>query len=301
MRVFSYDQWTKKRQTTTKIFCFMSFVLGVEYSLCFATSYVYLKDFLKEKHHLSEFYAGISGIYSITSVFSSVFFGKVFDATRRTRIIFSGINILVIIGNILYMIPLSPWLLFIGRLISGMAGCQRPIIASEINRSYPPEEIIPQMAAVACAFVIGFTIGPTMNFAFLNADFWFLGIHFKYPNGVTLVITLLWIIPFFVTIFFASDLSREFDLKENIKGIPEEEVVEKHFSDNENDEEEIQQNTDPLLQQAATVKNGLGTTYVLQQLFTNFDPVLMFAISFTTTFVLVTFNLYYPTELNNAF
>ena len=213
-REFSNQQWLKNRQTMSKIFFFITLILGIEYSLTFATLLVYLKDFLQVKNRLDVFYSCISGAYYVSMIISAVFIGKIFDRIRRTRLILSIVLALMTLGNVMYTIPISPYLLLIGRLLSGLGGCLRPIIVSELTRSFTPDEIISQMSAISCAFIIGFTVGPCINFAFVKADFWLFGVHIKYANGASLVATFLYMFAFFICLFFVSDLSRKFDLKE---------------------------------------------------------------------------------------
>ena len=98
----------------------------------------------------------------------------------------------------------------------------RPIIVSELTRSFPPDEVIAQMTAMACGYIIGYTIGPCINFAFDRADFSFVGVHIKYANGASLVACFVYFSTFIVSLFFVSDLSREFDLKNNLKNFSKE-------------------------------------------------------------------------------
>ena len=111
--------WLLRREITTKIFYLQNFVLGMEYSLTFVTLYVYLKDVLKSRH-VDFFYSFISGSYLVVTVISGLSVSKLFDNTRRTRLLFTIGNILTCFGNSLYTIPYSPLLLLAGRSISGM-------------------------------------------------------------------------------------------------------------------------------------------------------------------------------------
>eukprot|EP00111_Clytia_hemisphaerica_P014688 TCONS_00043298-protein len=111
-------EWLHRRGITTKIFFLQNFVFGMEYSLTFVTLYIYLKDVLKSRH-VEFFYSLISGSYLALTVIAGIFVSKLFDNTRRTRLLFIVGNTLTCFGNILYTIPYSPWLLFAGRTISG--------------------------------------------------------------------------------------------------------------------------------------------------------------------------------------
>ena len=129
MKEFSYWKWLKNRKTTTRIFYWICFLDGVEYSLTFATLFVYLKDFLKVRGaNLDIFYSSISGLYLLSMIVSSVIVGKIFDKIRQARLMLCIITLTVTLGNAFYTIPKSPYLLLIGRLLSGMGDSTRPII-----------------------------------------------------------------------------------------------------------------------------------------------------------------------------
>uniref|UniRef100_A0A7M6DLX6 Major facilitator superfamily (MFS) profile domain-containing protein n=1 Tax=Clytia hemisphaerica TaxID=252671 RepID=A0A7M6DLX6_9CNID len=298
---FSYKQWLKKRQITTKLFYFIGLILGIEYSFTFATLLVYLKDFLQVKNNLNIFYSCISGIYILSMIISSVFVGKIFDRTRRTRLIFSFILALVTIGNVLYTIPISPYLLLFGRLLSGLGDCLRAIIVAEVARSFAPDEVVSQISAVSCTYVVGFTLGPCINSAFVRADFWFLGVHVEYSNGASLVTCFLYMIAFFLSLFFVSDLSREFDLKEALKSFSAEELEEASLDSeqklitNERFESDHEEST-PMIENKSSFKTGneMETMFVLRKFFTNLDTILILVMSFTTMFCVVVYDLWVP-------
>ncbi|XP_066915308.1 uncharacterized protein [Clytia hemisphaerica] len=212
------EQWKKRRSTTTMIFYLTNLALGIEYSLTFATLYVYLKDVLHVKY-LNTFYSAISGMYFLAQVLASLVLSKIFDKCRHLRIMFFIINVFTIVGNILYTIPLSPYLLLAGRFISGAGASIQPIMMSELTRSYPPDELIQKFSPMSLSYALGFTVGPCINFAFVNSNFWFLGIHIGFANGSGLVLTFLFMILLIISIIFVSDLSKEFDLKDATKNI----------------------------------------------------------------------------------
>ncbi|XP_066921343.1 major facilitator superfamily domain-containing protein 8-like [Clytia hemisphaerica] len=208
-----YKSWEKRRKRTSKIFYFQSIALGMEYALTFVTLYVYLKDVIKTKH-VDEFYSVISAIFILSQITMSLIFGHLFDKYRNLHTMFFVGNVLIIIGNILYTIPYSAWNLFAGRLISGGGGSLRAIMTSELTRSYPEEELLPQFSAMGMSFAMGFIIGPVINFVFIKADFKFLGIQIGYANGSGLILTFVFIFVLFLATFGVSDLSKEYDMKE---------------------------------------------------------------------------------------
>ena len=109
-------KWIQKRQRNVKIYVFLNFTMGLQFSLTFTTLYPYLKDvLLLQGEPLRDFYSGISGIYYLSQIIFSLIICRWFDKHRAFRLISCAACILVVIGNILYTIPESPWLLFAGR------------------------------------------------------------------------------------------------------------------------------------------------------------------------------------------
>ena len=210
---FDLQEWLNRRKQTTKFFYFQSLTLGMEYALTMMTLFLYLTDILKIKN-VDVFYTGISTVYILSQISCSLIFGRFFDRYRNLKVMLSIGNILVIIGNILYTIPLSPWFLFFGRLVSGGGGFLRAIMTSELTRSYPEDELLHHFTAMGMSFALGFILGPVMNFAFVKADFWFLGIPIGYANGASLVLTFVFMLVQIIALFTVSDLSKEYDLKE---------------------------------------------------------------------------------------
>ncbi|XP_066931042.1 uncharacterized protein [Clytia hemisphaerica] len=210
--IFDFQEWLNQRKQTTKFFYFQSLTLGMEYALTMMTLYLYLTDILKIKD-VDAFYTAISTIYIMSQISFSIF-GHLFDQYRNLKtMLFIG-NVLVVIGNIFYTIPWSPWCLFFGRLVFGGGGFLRVIMTSELTRSYPEEELLPHFTIMGMSFALGFILGPVVNFAFVKADFSFFGIRNEYANGASLVLALVFILVQVIATFTVSNLSKEYDLKE---------------------------------------------------------------------------------------
>ena len=261
MTEISIKEWLKHRSTTTKIFYLTNLALGIEYSLTFATLYVYLKDVLHLVDNLNSFYSAISGMYVLVQILASLILSKIFEKNRRLRVMFYIINVFTIIGNILYTIPLSPYFLLAGRFISGAGGAIQPIMMSELARSYSPDELIDKLSPMALSLALGLTLGPCINFLFIHADFWFLGVHIMFANGSGLFLTFIFMALLLIAIFFVSDLSREYDLKDSTANLKE---------NSEN--------------------NNVDVVKATKALLTNIDIVLIFIFSFNLFLAFVTFD-----------
>ena len=206
------SRWLKRRKRTTYVFYAESLLLGIEYSLTFTYLYLYLKDVLHTEKVIL-FYSAISTVFLLSMVVASLVLGRLFDKFRNLRQMLIFGNTMIFIGNLLYCIPLSPWFLFVGRLVAGIGGSARPIMSAELVRCYVDNDVIQQLLRLGMTFGIGFIGGPGLNFFFLKADFYFLGIHINYINGAVLVLVFVALFQLVATIIFVSDLSKEYDPK----------------------------------------------------------------------------------------
>ena len=163
-------------------------------------------------------------------------------------------------------------LLFFGSLISGGGGSLRAIMTSEIARAYSQSEHMGKFSAMGMAFSMGFIVGPGLNFAFVNADFWFLGIHINYANGAGLVLVFVFAIVQILAMFFVSDLSKEFDRKAEYV-MKEEEDDEKEIIQNEEFDEKMPITT-------SKFKTERNTYEIMRELLRHTDILLIYIFSF---------------------
>ncbi|XP_066914962.1 uncharacterized protein [Clytia hemisphaerica] len=294
--------WLHRRGFTTKIFFLQNFVFGMEYSLTFVTLYIYLKDVLKSQH-VDFFYSLISGSYLGFIAIAGLIMSKLFDNTRRTRLLFIIGNILTCFGNILYTIPYSPWLLFAGRTISGLSGYISPILTSEIARSYPRDEVLGKLSTLCFSFSLGLIGGPCINFAFIRADFRLFGVHIGYANGSGLALTIIYF-SMMILSFFVSDLSREFDLKEATRNYHQHnksleiekatEVDSFEKTDEALKESDVQTSILPTKLEPDQEEPLLNTIETIKQLLTNIDAMILLMIAFFFSYSIVTFESWIP-------
>ncbi|XP_066931080.1 uncharacterized protein [Clytia hemisphaerica] len=287
---FNYKEWLKKRKTTTKVFIVIQFALGIEYSMTFTTLYLYLKDVLHVTNNLNAFYSSICGIYVSTQIVASLVLCRLFDKYRTLKLFFILVIFITFVGNVLYTIPYSPYLLLAGRFLSGAGGSLRPIILSELTRIYPSDEVMAQLPAMTVSYGIGTTVGPVINFAFVKARFTILGIPINYANGAGLALSIVFLAAFAMSLFFVSDLSKEFDLKEEIQKMDADKLSLDSLcvANEENPSTTLSErkalDNKPLLDEDPsenrTEVNKLGIMEIIMKLFSSIDIVLIFVFAF---------------------
>ena len=273
------EQWERKRSRAMKAFTCQAAALGMEYSLTFITLWLYLETLIKEEQ-IVFFYSIVSAAYLSSQVLTSIIFGRIVDRYRNVSLMFFIGNSLIIVGNILYTLPFSSWCLVAGRFLSGGGGCLRSIMTSEIARSFPEEKLSSKFALMGMAFGLGFVLGPAINFAFINANFWIGSVHITYANAPGLYLAVIFIMVQIMAIFLVSDLSKEYDLKQH--------YVNKILL---NEKEPLLGNND---RKISKKKNRISSCIVLNAILKHFDTFLILAFSFTLMYCLVAMDLWQP-------
>ena len=205
-----------KRKWTTRACVLECLMLGMEYSVTFLTLWLYIKTLI-DTNSPKIFYSLISASYLLACVLVSVVVGRWVDRTRKIRRTFLVCNYFVVIGNIIYALPFSPWLPLAGRLISGFDGPLRSVISGEVARCYPADEVLGKFSIMGMAFALGFIMGPGVNFMFTTVDFWIGAWHVTYVNVPGLYMAVAFSFTQVFTYFTVSDISREYDLKSELE------------------------------------------------------------------------------------
>ena len=208
----SHQAWLRKRKQTAIAFVIQNLLIGCDFSIMFVNLWVYIQELVKPDHP-EIYYSAIAVAYIFSSAVFSMFICKIADQYRCTRKIFFVTNIAVIVGNLLYMVPASPWFLLLGRLIAGIGLSQRSIITGEVARCYRYEELTSKFSLMGLSFSVGFLLGPMANYVFLSVDFWLGSWHITFANISGFYMAVLFTIAIIQCHFLVHDLSKQYDLK----------------------------------------------------------------------------------------
>lgn len=204
--------WEKKRKSTILVYMLLNFLKGVEQSADTATLWTYVTDVMKTNQP-KLYYGLISVSVYILPMFLSSVVARYADKTRRIKLIIIITNFVVMTGSILYVIPWSPLFPFAGKLLNGGALILRPLMIGEAARSYPPERFHTITAYLVGAKAFAFVTGPCLVLPFKGVNIWLGNLQITYGNISGVILLILTIIVQFFVIFFAHDLSREYDMK----------------------------------------------------------------------------------------
>ena len=101
----------------------------------------------------------------------------------------------------------SPYLLLLGRIISGMGAGWRPCVIGETSRSYPRDERSKRIAILFISYRIATVIGPGINILFTNVSFQVMSLQVTYANIPGLYASALFFCIQIVSFFKLTNLS----------------------------------------------------------------------------------------------
>ena len=304
----SHQAWLRKRKQTAIAFVIQNLLIGCDMCITFINLWVYLETLVKPDHP-EIYYSAIAVAYMFSPVVFSMFICKIADQYRCTRKILFITNIAVIAGNLLYMVPASPWFLLLGRLIAGIGLSQRSIITAEVARCYRYEELTSKFSLMALSFSVGYLMGPMVNYIFLSVDFWLGSWHITSANISGFYMAVLFTIAIIQCYFLVHDLSKQYDLKSesenNNIGDAESDIQCLSKSSTACDHKSSDQATDGYATNCYTtsdhdefessplVQSDKETEllWLFKQIIKNYDTCLLLWVSFFENFLIVSFEM----------
>ena len=122
--------WLKKRLSTSWICIIYALIIGMEYS-CISTSLLYyLKDDLKLEN-AKLYYSLIMCLSAVSASANAIISGKLFDKTRRMKLFMIVFTLTTLVGNLLYTMHASVWILVLGRFLCGLCDAAQPVITGK--------------------------------------------------------------------------------------------------------------------------------------------------------------------------
>ena len=204
--------WQKKRKWMFINNCFGAIAYGLSLNAYLPTEYLYLKETVKvEKpelyfglsHFMLYFSGAISGI--IASIYA--------DYTKNIREICLFENVLNIIGNLMYSLYYSPYLILFGQLLIGSTAARMTSVTGEISRVYEKNEITNKIAVLGAFSVIGCVLGPCLTFLFQYIDVAIGNWTWNIGNMIGIMMIGFYFFQFVMNYFTLFNVSKEFTLK----------------------------------------------------------------------------------------
>ncbi|XP_026793025.1 major facilitator superfamily domain-containing protein 8 [Pangasianodon hypophthalmus] len=157
----------RKRKLSFVTIGLLFFLSGIEYAVILPTIWRYLQILDAPPYFLG---LGLSA-FSFSGLVTGPLFGRWSDRTRTTKTIILFSNLFEIVGNFMYFIGYSKWLLLSSRLVAGIGAGAGSSIFGFLTRTTVPEERARVFAAVMASRQAGLLIGPAFNIFLRLCDF----------------------------------------------------------------------------------------------------------------------------------
>ncbi|XP_070765636.1 major facilitator superfamily domain-containing protein 8 [Enoplosus armatus] len=175
---------------------------GVEYAVILPTIWRYLQTL-----DAAPYFLGLAlSAFSLSGLLSGPLFGHWSDRMGTTKKIILFANLFEIIGNFMYFMGFSKWLLLSSRLVAGLGTGAGSAIFGFLTRSTASEDRATVFAAVMACRQAGLLIGPAFNIFLRLCDFHLGPFVVNKYTAPGLFMCLLWILLQLAVIFMYWDL-----------------------------------------------------------------------------------------------
>nr|XP_046248487.1 major facilitator superfamily domain-containing protein 8 [Scatophagus argus] len=227
--------YRRKRKLTFVTIGLIFLLSGVEYAVILPTIWRYLQSL-----DAAPYFLGLAlSAFSLSGLLSGPLFGHWSDRTRTTKKIILFANLFEIIGNFMYFMGFSKWLLLSSRLVAGIGTGAGSSIFGLLTRSTAPEDRATVFAAVMACRQAGLLIGPAFNIFLRLCDFHLGPFVVNKYTAPGLFMCLLWILLQLAVVFMFWDLPppEKGKAKEDLRSQSREVENEQGLGEEVNDEE----------------------------------------------------------------
>ncbi|XP_008283671.1 major facilitator superfamily domain-containing protein 8 [Stegastes partitus] len=186
----------QKRNLTFFTIGLIFMLSGIEYAVILPTIWKYLQILEAPPYFLG---LGLSA-FSLSGLLTGPLFGLWSDRRKTTKSIILFSNLFEIVGNFMYFIGYSKWLLLCSRLVAGIGAGAGSSIFGFLTRSTRPEERAGIFAAIMAARQAGLLIGPAFNLFLRLCDFKLGPFVVNKYTSPGIFMCLLWVLLQFVVL-----------------------------------------------------------------------------------------------------
>jgi len=161
-----------------------------------------------------DFLYGLSvSFIGVTGVIFPLLISPYIDRTRNIKRAILVVNLLGLLGNLLYALPFSPALPLIGQLLAGTTPAFSVIAMGEISRCYSSEKLTKKVSGLSLIYSIGTFTSIGLVFCFLYIDFDVGQLNINFANMPGFFLTLAFGVSTVLGFLLVNDVSKEHDLK----------------------------------------------------------------------------------------
>ena len=207
------EDWQHKRTWMFINFTIGAFTFGLSLTAYYPTEFYYFKDFIKVKQ--PDVYYGLSWTFLCGSgVVTSLIASYYADYSKDIRHISLVTNALNVIGNIMYVLYYSPYLVLLGQILIGTSAARSVASVGELSRVYNANEITNKLSFLGLFTSLGSVLGPCTaylsKFIDTHIGTWKLNIG----NMIGVVMGGMFILQLLLTYLTLKNVSKEYTLKQ---------------------------------------------------------------------------------------
>uniref|UniRef100_A0A672HFF9 Major facilitator superfamily domain-containing protein 8-like n=1 Tax=Salarias fasciatus TaxID=181472 RepID=A0A672HFF9_SALFA len=186
----------QKRNLTFLSIGLIFMLSGIEYAVILPTIWRYLQILEAPPYFLG---LGLSA-FSLSALLTGPLFGFWSDRSKTTKSIVLLSNVFEILGNFMYFIGYSKWLLLSSRLVAGVGAGAGSSIFGFLTRSTRPDERAGVFAAIMACRQVGLLLGPAFNLFLRLCDFRLGPFVVNKYTSPGIFMCLLWVLVQFVVL-----------------------------------------------------------------------------------------------------
>ena len=194
----------------------------------------------------AELFYGLSWVFlSSSGVFSSLIGSYYADTTKNVRLLFMITNIFSIIGNVMYTLYYSPYIVLFGQLVIGTRAARAVAYVGETSRVYESEQLMQKFFLLSIFSTLGAVFGPSSVYLFRLVDIDLYGWNLQVGNMIGVTLAVLNIIHAILNYFTLCNVSQEYTVKNSASEtfssnehqvlLENDELIEKEKMDTNND------------------------------------------------------------------
>ena len=206
------ELWQRKREWMFINMCIGGVAYGLSLNIYFPTEYYYLKNTVKIED-LDLIFGLAQAALFLSGAVSSIIGSYYVDLTKNYREFCLLEDVLNIIGNIIYSLYYSQYLILFGQILIGTTAARMTSSVGEIACVYDTCKLTQKMGLLGVMTVLGLVSGPSTIFLFQYVDI-SIGIwKWSVGNLVGMAMTGFYLFQFLLNYFTLYNVSKDFTLK----------------------------------------------------------------------------------------
>ncbi|VDN33213.1 unnamed protein product [Dibothriocephalus latus] len=190
-----------KKYAITALTAIWGLFTNIERAIILPTMWLYFITYWCEDT-AKKFYGATMAAFSLSVLLFTPLYGYAAHRGVQTRYLIIFANVIEILGNLAYLIAQQPWVVLVGRFISGIGGsCDTPMYA-DLARTTTVKERTPYVAVTYVFKQIGLVFGPACTLL-MHKLHWTMGdFTLSVYNGPGLLMACLWCLHTILIILF---------------------------------------------------------------------------------------------------